>query len=324
MTPAVLPIPLVDLRSDSEREPELDPAIVDHVRAACEDTGFFVVTGHAVREPVIERIYRISRTFFDLPESSKRRVGESGSVSGGMMYFPLQAENLAASRGEQRPADLKESLDYGPGFFGDEWPADPPGLRDAWLAYFAAMDGLAAQLRRIFARAIGAPPQFFDPLFDDHLSSLRVLNYPDQPQPPLPGQLRAGAHTDYGFLTILWSEDAPGGLQLQNRAGHWVDVPAVPGAFVVNIGDALMRWTNDRWVSTPHRVVNPPRDARGSCRRQSIAFFHNPSKDAIIRCLEAFAVPGVAPKHPPIAYGDYARLKYLQSHGKAAALTSVG
>ena len=102
---------------------------------------------------------------------------------------------------------------------------------------------------------------------------------------------------------------------MQNRAGDWLDVPAVPGAFVVNIGDAMMRWTNDRWISTPHRVVNPPPDAQGSTRRQSIAFFNNPNFDAVIECLSAFRSPDTPPKYRPVTYGDYAEERYKQAHG---------
>ncbi len=114
-----------------------------------------------------------------------------------------------------------------------------------------------------------------------------MIDYPEPTAPPEPGQLRAGEHSDYGFATILLSQASAGGLQARSRAGEWIDVPAIDGAFVVNIADALMRMTNDRWVSTPHRVVNPPEGA-SQTRRQSIPYFHNPDADALVRCLEPF------------------------------------
>jgi isopenicillin N synthase-like dioxygenase len=141
---------------------------------------------------------------------------------------------------------------------------------------------------------------------------VRVIDYPQQKAPPLPGQLRAGAHTDYGFITILRSEAADGGLQVQTRSGDWIDAPAVDGAFVINIGDALMRWTNDAWVSTPHRVANPASGA-GS-RRQSIPFFLNPRADTVIDCLPAFRADRSA-RYPPITYGDWIALKTKQAFG---------
>ena len=290
--------------------------VAEAIRSACEDIGFFIIIGHGVPDELIMRLYNISRDFFDLPNEQKARVGKTGDLLGGLMYFPIMAENLAASIGQKTPADFKESLDYGPGFYGDRWPSEPAGLQAVWLAYYETMGDLAAHLGRIFALAIGLPETYFVPMFDSHHSSLRVLNYPEQEEAPLPGQLRAGAHSDYGFLTILRSEASAGGLQAQHRNGEWIDVPAIDDAYVVNIGDAMMRWTNDRWQSTLHRVVNSPADARAGSRRQSIPFFHNPNKDAVIECLDAFSGPESPARYPPIAYGEYAELKYRQAHGE--------
>jgi isopenicillin N synthase-like dioxygenase len=115
--------------------------------------------------------------------------------------------------------DLKETLDFGPEFFGDRWPVRPADLEPTWRAYYEAMSTLAATLRSIFAAAVGLAPEYFEDKFRGHLSSLRVTDYPEQSAPPAPGQLRAGAHSDYGVLTILRTEDAPGGLQVRTRAG---------------------------------------------------------------------------------------------------------
>lgn len=316
-------IPIIDIAPFLHGDDRGVAEVVAAVRRACEEIGFFVVTEHGVPDPEIDRIYTLSRAFFDLPAAEKSRVGESGPVMGGLMHFPLEGESLAATREDRTPesvgaahaGDLKESLDYGPGFRGDAWPTCPEGLQAAWQSYFAVMSDLAKGIRRIFAAAIGLPDTFFDDKFDRHLSSLRVLNYPDQTGPPQPGQIRAGAHSDYGVLTILRSEAAPGGLQVQDRTGRWIDAPALPGGFVINIGDAMMRWTNDHWISTVHRVVNPPADARGSARRQSIAFFNNPNRDTVIDCLGAFCGPGNPAKYPPISYGDYAEICYRRAHG---------
>jgi isopenicillin N synthase-like dioxygenase len=150
--------------------------------------------------------------------------------------------------------------------------------------YFAAVSDLGERLRRLFALALGLAEDWFEDAFRGHSSSMRVINYPAPEAAAEPDQLRAGAHTDYGCMTILRTEDAPGGLQVQTRAGEWVDVHAVPGSFVVNLGDMMARWTNDRWPATLHRVAVPPADAAGS-RRQTIVFFHDPRADALIECL---------------------------------------
>jgi isopenicillin N synthase-like dioxygenase len=141
---------------------------------------------------------------------------------------------------------------------------------------------------------------------------MRLNYYPAPAAPPAPGQLRAGAHTDYGGFTILSGEDVPGGLQVRTRDGRWVDVATTPTRFVVNIGDLLMRWTNDRWLSNMHRVVNPP-DGVGR-PRLSIAFFSHPNYDVTIECLASQGPP----RHPPVRSGDYRDLKYAKT-GFAAA-----
>ena len=142
-------------------------------------------------------------------------------------------------------------------------------------------------------------------------------NYPDLDKPPLPGQLRASAHTDYGTLTILLPDDAPGGLQVKARGDdRWLPVPHVPGAFVINLGDLMRRWTNDKWESTLHRVVPPPEDAEGSTRRQSIAFFHNINADYVVECIPTCTDKDNPPKYPPITAQDHLMQKHLASLGK--------
>ena len=208
----------------------------------------------------------------------------------------------------------------GPG--RDPRQVDGPGMadRDRGVAvqqqhcHRLADDVAAADDDRL--AALDLDTASFDQLFEGHLSSLRVINYPEQTRPPLPGQLRAGAHSDYGVLTILATDDAPGGLEVLKRDGSWCAVPHVAGTFVVNIGDAMMRWTDDHWVSTQHRVINPPQDSTGPTRRQSIAYFHNLPRDTIIECLEPFRQAGRRPKYPPITYGEYAALRYRQAHGE--------
>lgn len=308
-------IPVVDVGPFLHDEPGAD-AVVRTIEAACRDVGFFLVTGHGVPTEVTGALYDGARAYFDLPEADKRAHGRGTGTMGGVAYSPLADEALAATKGIATPGDYKESLNFGPRLPGDHWPARPPGLEEAFRDYFREMERLAQGLRRVFCSAIGLAPDHFEPAFEDHLSALRVINYPEQESDPLPGQLRAGVHTDYGFMTILRSEASSGGLQVQARDGRWIDAPSVAGAFVVNIGDAFMRWTNDAWVSTPHRVANPPSSARGSARRQSIPFFLNPSKETRIECLAPFLRDGQAPRYEPLTYGEYIDLKTRQAFGR--------
>lgn len=313
----LLDVPVIDitpfrLGSLPERQ-----AVADAVDRACRDIGFLVIGGHGVEPALIDRTRAVSRAFFDLPLDEKRRVSRPAPhITRG--YIGLHDESLARSRDPAAyGSDLNESLMIGPvdapppdvaasggaHFAPNLWPEQPADLRAVWSDYYRAMSGLAATVMRLFALALHLPEHFFDDKIDHHISRLRVRNYPAQPVPPAPGQIRAGAHSDYGSLTLLATEDKPGGLQVNNAAGAWVDVPIVPGTFIVNIGDLMARWTNDTWVSTLHRVVNPPADADGDTRRLSLVFFHNPNHDAAIASL----VPGKPPKYPPTSSGEHLR-----------------
>lgn len=321
-----MPVPIIDLApclaSESGKRD-----VARTIGRACETTGFFAVTGHGVPAEVDRACWDASRAFFDLPVAEREAVAfpHVGYPYG---YARLAGETLASSRGEATPPDLKESYSIGPLVHPaarpsdpDEafvyslnlWPDNPPGFRESLEIYYRAMERLAARLMDLFAIALALPTRYFDDKIDRHISALRVLNYPDQDAAPEPGQLRAGAHSDYGSLTILRQEAAPGGLQVLTRDGRWTPVPAIAGAYVVNIGDLMARWTNDRWVSTVHRVVNPPPDAVGSTRRQSIAFFHQPNWNAEIRCLPSCLDPALGAKYAPIGSGAYLMAKFTST-----------
>ncbi|MGO7361628.1 isopenicillin N synthase family dioxygenase [Rhizobium leguminosarum] len=308
-------IPVIDISPFIHQTAGSD-AVVEAIEAACRETGFFLITGHGVSTEATAQLYNLARDFFDEPQDWKKQQGRGTSLKGGVAFSPIADEALSATLGIKTPGDYKESLNFGPRLPGDVWPTVPQGLQAAFSAYFAEMETLAGHLRRAFCRAIGLAPDYFEPAFADHLSALRVINYPEQQESPLPGQLRAGVHTDYGFMTILRSEASPGGLQVRRRDGEWLDAPNVEGAYVVNIADAFMRWTNDEWLSTPHRVANPPGHFKGTTRRQSIPFFVNPSKATLIECLPPFAAKAPA-KYTPITYGDYIALKTSQAFSKS-------
>jgi isopenicillin N synthase-like dioxygenase len=188
----------------------------------------------------------------------------------------------------------------------------------AWTRYYAAMEDLAARLMRVFAVALNMPETYFDAFINHPVSALRALNYPEQRVAPSAGQLRAGAHTDYGSLTILLPQAGSRGLEILTPDGQWTPVPPIPGAFIVNIGDLMARWTNDSWVSTLHRVVNPPPAEGGLDRRQSLAFFHQPDWDAEITVLPACVNPGDAPHYGPVRSGPYLMSKFRATTVAAA------
>jgi isopenicillin N synthase-like dioxygenase len=309
--PQAREIPVIDVAPF--RDGSARAKVADAVAQACETIGFFVITGHGIAPEKLTRLIAEARDFFDQPEALKTRIKRHGTNFGGPTYVPLNSESLGALDGEVGEADLKESLDVSPRHLGDHWVPGTEALHEAWSEAYAAYEALAADLRALFCVAAGLPEDALEPAFDKHASSTRMLNYPEVHGKLKAGQTRAGVHTDYGAFTVIRGDDAPG-LQVRALDGTWVDVPAVPGSFVVNIGDLLMRWTNDRWISTPHRVVTLS-DTDYSPRRQSIAFFCNPGPHAVIECLPPFVPANGTPKYPPIRYQAYAEAKFREQVG---------
>lgn len=317
-------IPVIDLGPALSGDPAARRATGETIDRNCREIGFFTVVGHGVPAPVIDRLRRVSHDFFARPMAEKR-AAIAPDIRTPRGFKPIGYEGLGYANANETPPDLKEYYHFGreawpddPYFTGPEgrryfipniWPAEPAGFDVAAARYYAAMETLAAELLRLSALGLGLDEHFFDDKIDRHITAMRLNFYPEQRTRPEPGQLRGGAHTDYGLLTILNGEAVPGGLQVQPRHSEaWLDVATELDQFVVNIGDLMMRWTNDRWVSNSHRIVNPPAEAAGN-KRLSIAFFHHPNHDAVIECI---APPGQA-KYPPVRSGDYRDLKYRQT-----------
>lgn len=322
-------VPIIDLAPFFSGHPEGKTAVARQVNQACRDIGFLVITHHQISAELIERVSRVTRDFFDLPLEQKRKVDRPSPemVRG---YSAIAEESLSYSLEESAPGDLKESFSIGPTdvpgddyyhnavagshFAPNVWPAEQllPGFQEAYREYFAAMSDLAAAMMRIFALALELDEHYFDSTIDRHISMFRSLSYPDIKGEVEAGQMRASAHTDYGSMTIVRPDSALGGLQVRNQRGEWVDVPYVEDSFVVNIGDLMMLWTNDRWISTLHRVVNPPQESTSDNRRQSLVFFHQPNYDAVIECLPGCLAEGETPRHAAVTSGDHLLSKFVK------------
>lgn len=180
------------------------------------------------------------------------------------------------------------------------------------------MDSLAKVLLCIFAIALDLPEHWFNNKFDKHNATFVAVNYHNQVTEPRPGQLRCGPHTDYGALTILKSEDRPGGLEVLTGDTSWLPVSIIPDTFVVNLGDLMQQWTNDCWVSNLHRVSNPPRDAAVGTRRQSLVYFLHPNYDAVIECIPSCTQNGTA-KYLPIVAIDHLMSKFAKMSDTSGA-----
>jgi isopenicillin N synthase-like dioxygenase len=295
-------------------------ALAANLDEICRSSGFLAVGNHGVPDEIIDEIWDATQAFFMLPSGQKQhaRAPYEGYPYG---YLGPGAEALAQSLGVKTPPDLKESFNGGPlGIPPNQtdpdalafcyaqtiWPDQPAAFRAAWQAYYREMERLAARIMDVFADALELERGFFTPFINEPVSALRALNYPVQTVTPKPGQLRAGAHSDYGSLTILLPQPGSTGLEILTHAGTWRAVPPIPGAFVINIGDLMARWTNDRWVSTVHRVVND-----GSTqKRQSLAFFHQPNWSAEICCLPSCITKQRGAIYPPVRSGPYLMEKF--------------
>jgi isopenicillin N synthase-like dioxygenase len=322
-------VPVIDLGAARAGGRADRLAAASAIDAACREIGFFAIRGHGIPDALVEDLRRRAHEFFALPVAAKlaARHPVPGTNRG---YHPVAGETLASANDVAAPPDLKEFFHVGPvdvsgdayytgprgrGHFEPNlWPAVPAGFEPAAVAYYRAMSGLIVFLMRLAALALDVEEGFFDDKVDRSIGTMRLNYYPALAAPPEPGQLRASAHTDYGGFTILSGEDVPGGLQVRTREHRWIDVATSPTTFVVNIGDLLMRWTNDRWLSNLHRVVNPPAHAGGSAARLSIAFFNHPNYDALIECLPSQG----APRHAPVLSGEYRDVKYAKTGFTAA------
>jgi isopenicillin N synthase-like dioxygenase len=304
-------------------------AVVDAVAKACEDIGFLVIVGHGVPRETMEGITRESDNFFVRSRDFKMKIKRPApDVSRG--YNGLADQSLARTLGAKAPPDLMESLGFGPlragrgpywedaygsvYFHPNLWPEGMPEFKSAVEAYYREMEKLAGNLARIFAKALGKDDGFFRDKIDRHISTMRINYYPAQEETPLPGQIRAGAHSDYDAFTILKTEST--GLQVLRRGGDWIDVPIVPNGFVINIGDMLMQWTNDKWVSTLHRVVNPPEPMRKKSRI-SVAFFQIPNHDVVMESFDSCVGPGNPSRYAVTTAGEHWRGKILAARLKS-------
>jgi isopenicillin N synthase-like dioxygenase len=312
-------VPVIDISPASTGDTEARRRLVEAIDAACRSIGFLVITGHGVPEADIAEMYAVTRRFFELPHDEKMKVvspqgdrheaytpdansydttplGERPVMREQYHSYRYDTPDEAIAAGY--PEGVRRSL------LCNLWPADPPGFEAVWKHYFGLMEGLTSTMLHLFALALGLPEDWFDDKVDQHLGTMAANRYPAQLTPPAEGQLRARAHVDFSTLTILYQDDAPGGLQVHQRGHGWIDVPAIPGSYVVNLGDLMGRWTNDRWVATPHRVVNPPRE-QAATQRFSLPFFHLPNHDAVIEPIPTCVSDETPARYLPVLAGDW-------------------
>jgi isopenicillin N synthase-like dioxygenase len=304
-------IPVIDVAAFLAGRPGARAAVARQLRDALTTVGFFVATGHDLPPALIDDAFRQARRFHALPMAKKLALKLNEHVNGYMAmgrYAVFTSEVNANDKGDlneaffikrERPPDDPLLLS-GRRFVGlNQWPAeaDLPGFRAAVLDYAAVMDGFARRFLPAVAVALDLPPDWFDEAFADSQFTFRLSHYP--PLAAEPNQFGIAPHTDSNFMTFLAQSEVPG-LQLRLPSGEWAEVPSIPGSFAVNSGDMMVRWTNGRFKSTPHRALPPVgRD------RYAIPFFLGPRFDQVIACLPSCTDADTPPRWPPITYGEW-------------------
>lgn len=320
-------IPVVDL-SDSFKDEAGFHACAEAIARACEDTGFFGIVGHGIRPEVIAAALAAARGFFARPLDEKLRVQRERPELN-RAYITFGTETLARLAGNETPPDFKEVFTVGPEDYVEDdyhtcaaarphwgpnrWPDAPADFRPQVLGYWDGMQRLKLHLTRLFAHVLGVDADYFPSRMTRSPDQLRLIHYPPNAGAWEPGQLRAGEHTDLGLLTIVYSDNNTiGGLEVRNKEGGWVAAPDFDG-FMVNLGDTMMRWCNDRWKSTPHRVANPLPAAGGNADRISLAFFAIPDYDTTIECLPSCTDAAHPPLYPPVTMGEYRAARFART-----------
>ncbi len=289
-------VPVIDVAPYLTGGEDDKHAVARALAAACTDSGFFCITGHGIDENLIARTRHAGAIFFARPLDQKQQILRDADRTG-RGYYPVADRALAKTLGVDTPPDLQEAwvmtrehvpddpyfrTESGIYFFGaNKWPDAMPEFRTTVIDYFESMARLGECMMGAMALALGLKENFFADKIDKATNQFRFIHYPPQQTTPEADQLRAGAHTDYGALTMLRSDDVPGTLQVKLPRVGWTDIRPPPGAFICNLGDAMARWTGGSWASTLHRVGNPPPDS-ASRGRISLVFFHQPNYDAVL------------------------------------------
>ena len=328
-------IPTIDIapfRSGEDRE-----TVAAQVAEACERIGFLIVSGHGIPESTIENAFERSRAFFDQAQADKDHWHPTGP-SRQRGYHAFATRGLAYTLGEDAPPDLRETFFLGPvddhsthfakleaasnAYAPNLYPTAPENAAEALIEIYRAYERVSEDLLRIFAVALGQSDDFFTRHSSRHFSILSSHHYPPLREVPKPGQLRTGAHTDFGAFTVLAMTEADGGLEVRMPDGNWLGLRPRAGALVVNLGDMMARWTNGRWTSTLHRVANPKDLKSAASRRQTIGYFMHPDFDAEVRAVPSCVPSGETAKFPPISAGEHIAQKITASHVGAAAAPS--
>ncbi|HLP89554.1 MAG TPA: 2-oxoglutarate and iron-dependent oxygenase domain-containing protein [Nostocaceae cyanobacterium] len=299
----MMQIPLINLAAFTNGNLETRQIIAKQIYQACQEIGFMYLQNFSISSELIEQVFNQSQHFFNLPLETKQQLAWTDKYSN-VGYVGIERESL----NPQQPGDLKEAFNILAAKQESNHPAFSPAKNAQILGFMQACTALAHTVLEAFALALELPIDYFTTRHNQQNHTLRLLHYPPLTTPVKPGQIRAGEHSDYGSITLLF-QDLMGGLELQTKDGKWITAPSIPQTVIVNTGDLMQRWTNRVFCSTKHRVILPD-DSRNQKSRYSIAFFCHPNHDTEIACLES-CKKEPSDNYPPILAGEYliSRLK---------------
>ena len=286
-------VPVIDFAGFANGDAGAWAATALSIQRALADFGFLYLRNHGVPLGVVDTLFGQAVKFFALPEQAKRQAAAYTAPG----YRALDPS---------RPADYKEAFRarYGVELSASDWPMEPIGFRDAVLAFREVAWRAGHRVMQALAVSFGLSEDYFDAAHEPPSGSALLLHYPPLTGDLLPGQARAGAHTDFGTITLLFHYKDAGGLEIQRSDGSWLPAPCLPDACIVNAGDLLQRWTNDELRSVLHRVVAPMGEAAARSRYSAVLFYQ-PQPTAVITCLEPCQTPDHPAQYPPIAAGDH-------------------
>ncbi|KAJ5301905.1 hypothetical protein N7508_006768 [Penicillium antarcticum] len=314
--------PIIDISAFYGNNDFAKQSLIEQVRSACKTFGFLQIVNHNVPDSLQEDILRQSEDFFSLSVETKEKYNKD--IGGRHLgYERLRAQNFE----KKTDGDLKEGyyfgtdlpldhpyviagkLNFGPNKYPED-VSDPAVFKSTVKNYFASLESLAHDILRILGATLDLNENFFDDFIDTPIATLRLLHYPPQPPTASPDERGIGAHTDFGGITILL-QDMIGGLQVMNQANNkWVDVQPRKGAFVVNLGNLMMRWTNDNYMSNLHRVIN-----KTGKERYSVPFFFSGNPDYVVKCLPSCEGTNGA-KYPPVSVEEWIAGRYADTYGE--------
>lgn len=310
-------LPVIDISGLKSPDAATRQAVGEEIRTACLDLGFMYVVGHGVSPEMRKAVFEETAAFFALPEERKLALNMENSI-GNAGYEPLGAQTLEAGGppdrkegfyiGEELPADHPRVVAGGFNLGPNQWPSDTPRFQEVMSAYYDEMLLLGEVLMRGVALSLRLDEGYFNDFCHEPLANLRLLHYPPQPANAQPDEKGCGAHTDFGGITMLM-QDENGGLQVMGADGAWLHAPPLADSYVVNLGDMIARWTNGRYRSTLHRVVN-----FSGAERYSIPFFYSGRLDHEVSALPGCIDAHETPKFPPTTVEAHMREMYARTY----------